>query len=584
MERASSGKKKPAAKADESKKPVKKEAKKPLSGELLDGAIGAKGTGTTPLNASPGKFDADAVKDTRNFLLAPTHEFYRKREWTSHRLLSEQDLVEQKVTPLLLRDATSHHRPIMAMTSGTTLTYVVYGNGYSYLDGGHILYELGANHGKALSLYIGASFCDVSPDKIDYQYRFITQRLMEIYGPSRVKLNTDPSTCVPGAVSASSDSITNIRLLVVDGLSQSIVATLKSQDLFSTLPVEVADCARFLQSLAHASRWKVGPRSADGEACAELLAAPAAPPSPARKRAAEPEAEGPAEPDKGQEADPPPRPKKRARSASASSDEDELSGSGSDEGSASESDSEESDENSDSETNDEVSSDDDDRPIQKRAEKMRAAPKPAKPAKPDNPSAIPTSMHMVALTAQAPAASAPAAPSPPSPPRHKKPGPKPKDPSEKKKPDNAGSLRKQVTDKLDLILKMRELFDGSLTEKLKGELNSCAHNLQTVAREYEHEGKVENARALIDAQSNLVRVLMKTLASVCRDNDGSGNTAHRKLAVVMATLYESESSQFESIAQTMVSMGAQMEAMVKKRAAAGEEAASAASDLAGLRK
>jgi hypothetical protein len=131
---------------------------------------------------------------------------------------------------------------------------------------------------------------------------------------------------------------------------------------------------------------------------------------------------------------------------------------------------------------------------------------------------------------------------------------------------------------------MRELFDGSLTEKLKGELNSCAHNLQTVAREYEHEGKVENARALIDAQSNLVRVLMKTLASVCRDNDGSGNTAHRKLAVVMATLYESESSQFESIAQTMVSMGAQMEAMVKKRAAAGEEAASAASDLAGLRK
>jgi hypothetical protein len=253
-----------------------------------------------------------------------------------------------------------------------------------------------------------------------------------------------------------------------------------------------------------------------------------------------------------------------------------MSDSGSDVRSESSEEEEDESSNSGSETEDEAnSSDSDDVPVSKRAEYMKAD------------SSAAASSRVESAPRPAPAASGqPAGPDKHanSDKAHKRPGPKPKDPSEKKKPDNAGSLRKHVTDKLDRILEMHCLFEGSLPKDLCREVTSTIDKVKSMSRDYMKEGKVENARAFIDAHSDLTRVLMKSLASVCHDNDGSGNTAHRKLAVVMATLYESESSQFESIAQTMVAMGAEMEAMVKKRAAAGEEAVSAAGDLAGLRK
>ena len=131
------------------------------------------------------------------------------------------------------------------------------------------------------------------------------------------------------------------------------------------------------------------------------------------------------------------------------------------------------------------------------------------------------------------------------------------------------------------MLKLRELFEDSLTAKLKHDVGSSIDKVQSIAREYAQEGKVENARAFIDAHANLTRVLMKTLASVCRDNDESGKTAHRKLATVMAKFYETDSSQFESMAQQILSIGSEMTEMMKNRAAAGREAEAAASGLMG---
>lgn len=318
--------------------------------------------------------------------------------------------------------------------------------------------------------------------------------------------------------------------------------------------------------LASMSQWAPEPRGADGHARARRTYYPDKPVVPCVPQAAEAQADEPARK----------RSKEKKRKRDSSSDEeDEMSDSGSDVRSESSEEEEDESSKSGSETEDEVnSSDSDDVPVSKRAESMKATP---------GASSLVESAPRPARAASEQPARADKREKPDKPHKpHKRPGPKPKDPSEKKKPVDAGSLRKHVTDKLDRILEMHCLFENSLPKDLGREVTSTIDKVKAMSRDYMQEGKVENARAFIDAQSDLARVLMKALASVCHDNDGSGNTAHRKLAVVMATLYESESSQFESIAQMMVSMGAQMEAMVKKRAAAGEEAKEAAGDLAGL--
>ena len=154
-------------------------------------------------------------------------------------------------------------------------------------------------------------------------------------------------------------------------------------------------------------------------------------------------------------------------------------------------------------------------------------------------------------------------------------------PTEKKKPDNAGSVRKQVAEKVDVTLKMHCLFESSISKDANREITSVVKRVQSLSADYERDGLAHQARVFIDAQADLSRVLMKTLASVCHENDKKGNTAHRKLASLMATLYESEAPQFEFIAKTMISVATEMSEMVTKRSAVGEEAAVAAGKLAG---
>ena len=142
-------------------------------------------------------------------------------------------------------------------------------------------------------------------------------------------------------------------------------------------------------------------------------------------------------------------------------------------------------------------------------------------------------------------------------------------------------MRKQVADKVDVTLKMHCLFESSISKDANREITSVVKRVQSLSADYERDGLAHQARVFIDAQADLSRVLMKTLASVCHENDKTGNTAHRKLASLMATLYENEAPQFESLAKTMISVATEMSEMVTKRSAVGQEAVVTAGKLAG---
>ena len=556
------------------KKSGNKESKPVVVGDTLAGMLGHESNADyTPLHTEASAFDATAGKEVRNFLLAPSHAAYLNRTWSTSRTLTEEDISNPpKIVPLLYRDTTTNRRPILAMLDNTFLTYVVYGNGYRTMEKNHVLYELCETHGKAMVLGLCAYFGNVEEEKIDLQYRYILASLVDLYGPDLKWYH---------AKDIYSDTPMNlkIRVLVVDGLSASIKDFLKNTRGIAPESTPLQSLIRYnacISKLAEFSKWTSEPRGVDGHARARYTYDQSMP------RHAMPFDASSLENDTGERSsieltDPKKdeksvqendqedgyiKKKKKRKHHPSSDEEDSLSESGSDVKSESSTEEEDESSKSGSETDDDVnSSDSDDITVSKRAESMMKISKKeftvegSKPVSKSNASKLESSSNQLKKD-------------------YKHTGPKSKYPSEKKKPDNAGSLRKHATDKLDRVLQMKCLFENSLSKELNREVTSTIDNLQSLSDEYKKEGKVENARALIDAQSELNRVLMKTVTSLCRDN------AHRKLAVIMATLYEDESSQFESIAQAMVSMGVQMEAMVKKRIAAGQEAEKVAGDLA----
>ena len=559
-----------SAAASKKKKTGNKESKPLPVGDTLANTIGhASNTSYTPIHTNASLFDATACKEVRNFLLAPSHSAYLTRPWNTSRTLTDEDISNPpSIVPLLYRDTTVNRRPMLAMLDDTWLTYVVYGNGYRSMDNNHVLYELCETHGNAMELGICAYFGDVEPDGlfgdigpggIDLQYRYMLASLLDIYGPS---LQWDSTS----KIYAGPTLDRKVRVLVVDGLSASVTDSLKGLNQDARGVPHYA--STYISALTGMSKWAEEPRGEDGGVRARYIGgslhrlydygvaeAEVAEAEGVAEEVAEAEggAEEVAEEDHTHEK----RKRKRKRHASSSSDDEKsLSDSGSDVQSNSSSSESDESSKSGSETDDEVhSSDSDDVPISKLAQSMKTPNRASNNAS----NRVDSDLSKT----------------------RKRPGPKPKDPSEKKKPDSAGSVRKHATDKLDRILEMNCLFEGSLSTDVRRDVTSAIDKVKYTSSEYLQEGKVENSRAFIDAQTDLTKVLMKTLASVCRENDSGGGSSHRRLAVIMATLYESESSQFESIAQAMVSMGSKMKEMVKKRTAAGEEAEAEAGVVVG---
>ncbi len=568
------------------KKSGSKENKPIVVGDTLTGTLGNKSNASyTPLHTDASAFDATAVKEVRNFLLAPSHAAYLNRTWSTSRTLTENDISNPPyIVPLLYRDTTSNRRPVLAMVDSTTITYVVYGNGYRAMEKNHVLYELCETHGKAIVLGLCAYFGSIEQEKIDLQYRYILASLLYLYGPSlQCKYENNPHWKTMTTFGPPTRS--NVRVLVVDGLSSGVKEILKAPNgvadhhiLFNRPSLRYNER---ISNLAELSKWTPEPRGADGcamakytytaltekEANPEVIAPNTSGELPEQKKGEEvalhnalDDAKDDAQ-DDAQEDDLKKKKKKKRKRFSSSDEEDSLSDSDSDVKSESSSEEEDESSKSGSETDDNVnSSDSDDVPVSSRAKQiMIDVEKDVSVSNLDSKSKAPK-LESSSLSQMGK--------------NYKRLVPKPTDPNEKKKSDNASSLRKKATDKLDRVLQMKSLFENSLSKELNQEVTSTINNLKSLSDEYKKEGKLENARALIDAQSELNRVLMKTVASLCRYN------AHRKLATIMATLYESESAQFESVAQTMVSMCAQMEDMIKKRLTAGQEAEKVAGDLA----
>ena len=525
-------------------------------GDELHNALGRAGEANFMLKKKL-DFDVDAEKvnkETRNFLLAPTHTAYLDRPWIKSRALNEDDLARPtKIIPLLLRETTAISRPLLMLNDSETTTFVLYGNGHRVLEKNHILYDLDYAHGQALYQNVEGYFGPMRVDKIDYQHRYMLHSLHQLYGSA---LSFDPQTSLFAAEVPSR----RVRVLVVDGLPSDSTRDLR-MCMEDCAVSQTASCTRaIMESLCNASQWLFLAHSpADGRLCAKKLAAVAQTttvdqPFPVqKKRVLEEDAPvkisvavdgDPGVPDESSEVKP--KKKKKKRSRSSSDDEESMSeGSGSDvRSSDSDSDSEHSETGSKSACCSEASScdsDSDDKPLIMKCDERPPANPPA------NPRANPLKKRA-----------------------------KP----DKKKTDTVGSIRQRFTERLDLILEMRVLFKDRLTEKLNNEVSNSVQRLKSLSVDYQQDGSIEQTRALANAQTDLLGVLMKALASVCHVSKASGgDSTHCKLATIMGNLYEGECSQFELVAKTMATLSAQMAEMVEKRVVVSKQAEEVAGEL-----